>query len=104
MAIRSSWTSPTASRKTRFATPTARRNPLAELPHPELQLRGVGHHAAVPDGIEHDFDVGVLHTGERLDLVLHVRGEYGAHTAAGSSEGHLHLHVVTAPFAGDEPA
>src|SRR5437868_3172899 len=46
----------------------------------------------------------VTASGERLDFVLHVRGEHGAHAAAGGGEGHLHLHVVPASFGGDELA
>jgi hypothetical protein len=36
----------------------------------ELELGGLGHHAAVPRGIEDDLDLGVGHVWDRPDLGL----------------------------------
>src|SRR5216684_4320955 len=66
------------------------------LPHAELQLRRVRHHAAVPDRIKHYFDVRVLDAGEPLHLVLDVGRQHRTHAAAGGGEGHLDLHVLPA--------
>src|SRR5229473_8141294 len=62
----------------------------------KLERGRTRHAAGMPRGIEHDFNMNFLDTGQLRELALHVGLEHVAHPASGSRHGHLDMNPIHA--------
>lgn len=67
-----------------------------DLHHAGFELGGLGHHAAVPGWIEHEFNIGFADGRQHFDFLAHVGHQDFAHTAARSRQRHGDVYLAAA--------